>query len=194
MSWLSRSRRTSSSWLTGRPIHGHSVSSAQTRSGLSVMALVIFNSFPLPMLVPWSKNARGVHSSIPLKGERDPSSGSRSKLGLRFQHLNLVVSSHIDRIGFVTECEIVNVHGHLLLTDSLLRLQIEEQKEAVIGTAATEQPITLGVELQVFNKSLELVVRVFVRPRTLLPVEHLDARLAFQMVDVADLANAAGRQ
>ena len=84
--------------------------------------------------------------------------------------------------------------GDFLLAKRLLRLEIEEQEEAVVGAAGAEQPVAVGVKHQVLDEALELVVGELVRPLALLPVEDLDAGLAVEVVDVADLADAADGQ
>src|SRR5579875_2089505 len=100
----------------------------------------------------------------------------------------------VNRLGFFVEHERMDVHRRFFLPEGFVGLEIEEQKEAVVGPAAAEQPITLRMKRQMFDDSFEFVVNVFVRLLTLLPVENLYAGLAVEMIDVADLADAASGQ
>ena len=67
------------------------------------------------------------------------------------------------------------------------------RKPSLAPPAASSQSPS-GMEGQVLDQPLELVAGELVRPLALPPVEDLDAGLAFEVVDVADLADPADGQ
>src|SRR5262245_34094271 len=106
---------------------------------------------------------------------------------------DLPVAGQVNRLRLLAERQVVDMHGDLLLAEDLLRLEVKEQHEAVVGAAGAEQPVAAGVEGQSLDEPLEPAAGQLVGALALLPVEHLDADGAVQVVDVADPADAAGR-
>src|SRR5262245_44754806 len=99
-----------------------------------------------------------------------------------------------ERLTIVGQQEIVNVHRCLFLFDRLLCVQIEEHQEAVSSPTSAEEPFPLGMEFEVIDKAVEFVAWELVSALGALPVEDLDARSAVEMINIADLADAADGQ
>ena len=88
----------------------------------------------------------------------------------------------------------MDVHGGFFLFDGLAAGGFVKADKSPVIAAGCQEPLAAFMKADLFDETFELVVFQGVQSLARFPVEDFNPRRSAEMVDVADLADAAGRQ